>query len=512
MPNNGLGRKLLRSLKDKLATLPYTPQDMSIRNALMMWYVSMLTAVLILFSTALYVVVAVNLDRNLNNMLSLRARDTAVSLVAHWLLERNRRSYSYEGDIQSFAELTQNPKEFELFLKRWNTVRRELNQRASIRLINFDRDVIFESANFPLSELPPSRFIAPVQTIYKKLKVDSGNFRLLHHPVLSKGDQLYAIQVAVPLTDYEASLGNVRTALLILVPLAVLLTSGVGWFLAWQAMRPVDVMVRQAKHISAFRLNERLNVPQTGDELQRLALTFNDLLERIERSFLRLRQFSAAASHELRTPLTVMRGELEVALRRERDPEEYRRVLSTTLAALQDLSRIVEDLLTFARSHTDEDTLKTERVDLMRLAARVIESWKPFARQENVDLVLEQTSSALHVLGETSLLERLIANLLDNAIRHAPDAGRVSVELAYAGREVELRVSDNGPGVGEEDLPHIFDRFFSRRTSEDLEQKGTSGLGLGLCRWIAEAHNGTIRVESNQPHGAVFIVSFPQGR
>ncbi len=472
----------------------------------------MLTVVLLVFSTVLYFVVSINLDRNLNQVLSLRARDTAVSLVAHWLLERNRRSYSYSGDIQSFDELIQDKGEFGAFIQRWAFVRKGINEKAAVRLIDLNGRVVYVADNFPAQDIAATRFMASRRKFFKRVDLESGKYRILHYPVWSKDRKQYSIQVAASLSEHDASLGNLRTALLILVPLAVLLTSGVGWFLAWRAMRPIDVMVEQAKHISAFRLNERLNVPGTGDELEKMALTFNDLLERIERSFLRLRQFSGAASHELRTPLTVMRGELEVALRRDRSPEEYKEALQTTLKAIEDLTQIVEDLLTFARSHTEEDTLKTEPINLVAVAKTVHASWQIFARQKGVQLIFNEPHIALNVLGESRLLERLLANLLDNAIRHTPEGGQVTIELEVKSENAELRVKDTGPGIDPQDKPRIFDRFFSQRGKPEDGSKITTGLGLGLCRWIAEAHNGSIDVVSEQFQGATFIVGLPLAR
>ena len=245
---------------------------------------------------------------------------------------------------------------------------------------------------------------------------------------------------------------------------------------------------------------------QTGDELQRLGVTFNDMLARLESTFHRLRQFSAAASHELRTPLTVMRGELEVALRKPRDPEEYQRVLRTHLDTVNDMAHTVEELLTLARSESVDGAIEWRPVELSGLARQVSETWRKVAKPKSVTVDVP-AKAPVWVRGEPRLLERIIANLLDNAVRHTPPKGRVTLRTERQGQEACLIVEDTGPGIDSDEMPQIFNRFFKPWSKTDGSK--STGLGLGLCRWIAEAHHGRIEVSSPPGRGATFVVWLP---
>jgi heavy metal sensor kinase len=265
-------------------------------------------------------------------------------------------------------------------------------------------------------------------------------------------------------------------------------------------------MIAQARRISAQYLESRLDVPGTGDELEHLATTFNGMLDRLDRAFKRLRQFSAATSHELRTPLTIMKGELEVALRRPRDVEEYQRVLRTQLEALNEFTRTVEELLTLARSESGAGAVDWRPVELGTLARRVCQARRPLADSKGVRVEVE-AHEAVWVRGEGRLLERVLSNLLDNALRHTPERGRVTIRTGVENEGAVVVVRDTGPGIPPEELPRLFDRFFSRSAASARGFVG--GLGLGLCRWIAEVHLGRIEASSPPGGGAAFSVFLP---
>jgi heavy metal sensor kinase len=321
-----------------------------------------------------------------------------------------------------------------------------------------------------------------------------------------KGHLLYFVQVATSLLQTDSSLERLRSWLLWLIPTTAVLASLVGWFLASLALRPVGRMIREARQMSESRLHQRIAVPQTGDELQKLGVTFNEMLDRFERGFKRLRQFSAAASHELRTPLTVMKGEMELALRKLRTEGEYERVLRNQLRVVDDMARVVEQLLAVAHAEDGELAVNWEVLELEALIRSVAQSFGPIAHDKKISLQIT-TEGGVRVQGERRLLERLIANLLENAIRHTPSEGQVTLEAVRRGEQSLLIVRDTGKGILAEDMPKIFDKFFSpQQSSEGIP---STGIGLGLCRWIAEVHRGKIAVTSLPGHGAEFTVSFP---
>ncbi|MGH2349844.1 MAG: sensor histidine kinase, partial [bacterium] len=313
------------------------------------------------------------------------------------------------------------------------------------------------------------------------------------------------IQTAGSLKHVDDSLAGLRLWLLWLTPLTLLGTSAIGWFLATTALRPVGRMTRQAQRIGAERLEDRLDVPKTGDELERLAATFNDLLARLEHAFRRMRQFSAAASHELRTPLTAMKGELEVVLRKPRRPEEYRSVLHTHLQLVDEMAHLVAELLMLARSDAVKGAVEFRPVEIGALIRQVSDLWCRSAEAKGIRITIA-TPKRVWVRGEPRLLERVVANLLDNAIRHTPAGGRITVRSERHGEQACLIVQDTGPGIPAGELPHIFDRFFKPPAATN---GSSTGLGLGLCRWIVEAHAGRIDIISPPAQGATFTVWFP---
>jgi len=331
--------------------------------------------------------------------------------------------------------------------------------------------------------------------------------RLLTMPVMKGGRLVNLIQVGMSM---ENSYSTRRRFILIMVavlPVALLLAGGGGWLLARRALKPVDRMAEAARRISAESLAERLEDPGAGDELSRLSQTLNQMLTRLDSSFRQIRQFSADASHELQTPLTILRGEMEVALRSSRSPDEYQRVLRSALEEIERIEHLVEGLLLIARA--DGGLLKMDRkeVDLLQLMEKVYEEGKVLADARNIEFVLG-TLEHLSVQGDHDRLSRALLNLAGNGIKYTPAGGRVTLSLHRKGEWACLQVEDTGIGLAPEDRERIFERFYR---SAEARARGESGAGLGLCiaRSIVEAHGGRIEVESALGLGSTFTVLLP---
>jgi len=230
------------------------------------------------------------------------------------------------------------------------------------------------------------------------------------------------------------------------------------------------------------------------------------MLERLDAAFEVQRRFTSDASHELRSPITALRGELELALRRERDPEEYRRVLESALEEAERLSFLAEDLLTLARSDAGAIEPRLRRVDLTRTLEEMVSRHRP--RAEEKSLRLEATiEPGMGGLCDPDLLDRLLSNLLENALKFTMPGGRVEVSARGDGEDLVLEVADTGPGIREEDLPRIFDRFY-RADAARTSTEGT-GLGLSIVRTTSAAHGGEVTAGNRQEGGAVFRVRLP---
>jgi signal transduction histidine kinase len=290
------------------------------------------------------------------------------------------------------------------------------------------------------------------------------------------------------------------------VPLALVLSAGGGLYIARRALAPLDRMARTAAGITASSLGSRIDVPPTGDSLSRLALTFNEMLERLERSLQRIEQFSADASHELRTPLSVIRTTSELALRHGRTEEEYRADLSDIHAQAVRLSELIEVLLSLSRQGVDGRTVDMSEIDVASLAAEVGRQFKKDAESRGLTLDIEVPSHAVTVVGNDPALRRLIASLLENALAHTRSGGIIVSVRDEASKE--LSVADTGEGIPADALGRIFDRFY-RVDSSRSRATGGEGLGLAIAQRIAQLHHAELSVESRLGEGSRFVVRFP---
>jgi heavy metal sensor kinase len=262
--------------------------------------------------------------------------------------------------------------------------------------------------------------------------------------------------------------------------------------------------------VSTENLSFRLPGANERNEIGRLVNSFNHMLEHLENSFRRLRQFSADVSHELRTPLTVLRGETEVALRWSKDPEEFRRILSSNLEEIDRMSRIIEDLLLLAKSDAGETPLNMRRVNLNRLLQELVLQGKILGENKGVAVSLTLPDhDNISVQGDELRLHQMFLNLLSNGIKYTPTGGRVALRLSVEDNQAVVTVADTGVGMAPEHLQHIFDRFF--RIDRNRVQESGAGLGLSIVKWIVEAHQGRISVSSVPDEGSTFKVFLPLG-
>ena len=488
----------------------------SARSSITLWFVTILAAILAFCGTAVYLVVSYNLEHNLDDALRLETKNISGSIFSFWRAEKTAKgtgagNWSY-SPVESLSELASS-KDMVIFIRRWNAkVSMASNDHTSVfRILDHAGNSVLENESlFFSSSLSQGTFYATLGSPYffYSTLVSSGiRYRLLTYPVMENGEILYYLQVVSSMEHIDSSKKLLKFGLILVIPWTVLIVSFFIWGLVSRIFKPVDNMTRQVKMINASRLDRRIDVPQTGDELERLALTFNFLLEKIEDSLKRLRQFSAAASHELRTPLTIMKGELELLLARPRDIQEYKRVFQTHLQTINELTEIVKELLALARCDAITEVLSSSPLVLNDLVAKAEQNWETVAITNRIAFAVRSCEDSVWVNADRNLLERLLANLLDNAFKHTPDGGKITLELSHLDDEARISVYDTGPGITEEEIPAIFDRFFSKR--QDDENGNVSGLGLGLCRWIAEIHHGRIEVRNGVYEGAIFTFFLP---
>ena len=315
------------------------------------------------------------------------------------------------------------------------------------------------------------------------------------------------LHVIEPLRDLMSSLQEFSLDLAVLIPIALLLTTTVGYWISRRALSPVEHIRQQAEAIDPADLTTRLQVPLTGDELARLAGTINAMLARIETSFRSIDQFTADASHELRAPLALITTAAEVSLRRERSREELTEALNKIVREARHMSRLIDNLLDLARGDSRTRKPEPSPVNLSTLLRELATELTPAATAKGITLTADLPVGDVQVIGDSTELRRLFVILIDNAIKYT-EVGSIELFLACSGASITVRVTDTGIGIEPASLPHVFDRFW-RADRVRSRAEGGAGLGLSLASQIIQRHGGSVNVVSEPGRGSTFTVTLP---
>ncbi len=343
--------------------------------------------------------------------------------------------------------------------------------------------------------------------VYENVVVQNTPLRFATASITVDG-QPYAVQVAMPLGEFYGALNRFRLILWFSAPL-LLLGAGVGgYFISRRALRPVDSITQKAESISIENLSDRLEVPDSSDELQRLSATLNRMLARLDASVTRMSQFTADASHELRSPISLIRTTAELALHSGRSDAEYRQDMAHILSEAKRTGRMIDSLLLLARADTGEGGLQHEVTDISSSLREALEQGRSLASEKQISLTAGWNGAPAAVRGDGEALRRLFFILIDNAIKYTPCFGWVRVGLEISGSHAKVQVMDSGVGIADTDQAHIFDRFW-RADKVRSRGSGGAGLGLAIARWIVNQHHGTIEVHSQPGKGSTFTVRIP---
>ena len=318
----------------------------------------------------------------------------------------------------------------------------------------------------------------------------------------------YRVRATASLAPVEASLTELRWLLSVLAPLLLLITGGVCYWIGSRALAPIDGMTQLARSIGLADLSRRLPVPSARDELSRLAEAWNEMLGRLEGSIERIHRFTADAAHELRTPLTALRTTAELAVRREREANEYRESLEQVVTLSERMSHLLDALLALARGDNAMPVRTIGRVELRELVQAVCSGMRPMFASKGVDLAVDAAEELPVVRGDAEGLERLLTSLVENALKYTAAGGRVTIKVQREGSEQVVEVSDTGCGIPDESLPHIFERFYRVDLSRD-RRSGGHGLGLAIAQQIARVHDTEIEVRSTLGKGSCFRLRLP---
>ncbi len=333
------------------------------------------------------------------------------------------------------------------------------------------------------------------------------HFRFIYQKLEANG-RAFIVEMGTTADDAIDTLHLFRDYLLMFAPALLVVSALVGHWLSRRALAPVDALVQTARSISGTNLSGRLMKLETGDELQRLSDTLNEMLNRIEFAFRRITQFTADASHELRTPVSLIRTESELALRRSRSEAEYKESLSHILFEAERTTILIERLLELARADSGREAVEIQPMDLRQTLESIVAQWQQVSAARNLEFSANTGDQATFVMGDEALLRRMTEILLDNAFKYTPSPGWVRLSLEQKTESAWITVQDSGIGIAPEDQDKIFERFYRVDKARSRAQGGT-GLGLAIAQWIVSQHHGTIAVESRPGEGAMFRVELP---
>lgn len=472
-----------------------TVHPKNIRFRLIAWYIFSLGIVHLIVATGLYKMVSVKLHHEFDQRLETYSTCLVNLLPQHRHLE-------LASVIDEMAELS------------------ALGPERYLRVVDGQGRVVYESTSLPpaaAARLREAMGTAQERPMTIRLP-DFGSWRLVIRSV-GEGEQggpAYVGRVAIPLRMVEKALAQLGLILVVVVPCFMILASFGAWRLLGRALLPLHEVIRTARAIQAKDFSQRLRVPNTGDEVQALAETFNEMIDRLHYAFDQMRRFVADASHELRTPLAVLKGEVELGLKANHSSScpacaagatGRQEILEACSGEIGRMARLVETLLFLSNADAEKVALECKPTPLGRVIDEMAEEARILAETKRLRVEVRNGSDAV-VQADEMRLKQLLLNLIDNAVKYTPAGGTISLGCHARDGRVELTVADTGVGIEARDCDRIFHRFY-RVDSARSYQDGGYGLGLSICKWIAEAHNGTIRVESSPGKGSAFYVSLP---
>lgn len=485
----------------------------SIRFKIIFWNAILLTLALVVCGTLAYKSLKWNLYRNLDDLLMSRATGIRASVETYWEIEKQE---ALDKGVHPGAFSKINNINFTRIARHWVEVESDKPELLNIIVQIFDGQGTLlvssaDAAKWPgIVPLSPSLRV-PIDGRFEDVHIATRpgqqvNMRSFIIPVHESGQIAYTIRLITPLSDVMAHLVQLKVILFCVLPLVILVIGIVGVFLAGVSFDPVSRMIVAINRITSKNLRTHIDVPATGDEIERLATTFNAMLDRVNDDFLARQRFIQDISHEIKTPLTIMRGSMEVALKKARDQQRYEKILQDSLEQIARMTRIVETLLVLARFDNHEVALQIGRFDLHETARRVMEDIRVLADEKHIVMDC-RAAIPVEIEADEAQIKNLLLNLLDNAVKYTPVGGAVSLSIGSHGAMACLEIKDTGIGIADKDIPHVFERFY-RADGPGIREKGF-GLGLSLVKSIVVAHHGRISIACPSQGGTVLSIQLP---
>lgn len=490
---------------------------MAIRTKLAIWY-SILVVIILTFIAGI--------RYSTYKRILQDQKDYSLKVIADVLDSSIHRSLPSMSDVQkAVARMIKEYPDIEL-------------KGTIIEVYNPSRSVIFLSSLSKTERLPITETMwqkalrREISLITMGVNDNTLPMRILTKPIFNKSNLVYLIQVGRSTQDIEAILGHFLTLNVIFIPIAALLLGLGGWLLTRHALRPLDDVINASRHISSGDFRHRIETSDTSSEIMTLASAFNQMIARLDVSFRQIQEFSENVSHELRIPLSILKGQTELSLRRFRSNDEYKKVLESNHEEIVRMENIVERLLFLSRADRGEIEINRVEIDLCNLMKYIYEQFQMQAMGKKIHLSLMlplsnnisssaglQSDSYRHhtaepfnadcqtiIKGDEVLLRELLLNLVQNAINYTGEGGEIRLSLEQQDGHAAISIADTGYGIPEDEIPHIFERFY--QVDKSRSSHG-NGLGLSICKWIVEAHQGRITVNSTIGKGSRFDVFLP---
>ena len=380
-----------------------------------------------------------------------------------------------------------------------------------INILNIEGNPLLYSQNMTdeVFHLLYQQFHYSTQKVYiRNVSNESFRLRVINFPYAYKGTLTLIIQVATPIAATYQFLNKLALIILTVSLIILLSTSFLGVFFAKRILKPVVSVTETADNISHKDLSIRIQLKESDLEMQRLIHSFNSMIDRLEKSFKHVNEFNAHVAHELKTPLAVIRGELELAVDQIDETVMDKKILEDCLEEIDQMIRIVKDLLLIARVDYNPQILKFEDLEINGFLSEILEHTKILASDKQINVIMDKTPKGLFVSGDKVHLRRLFLNIIINAIKFTPPMGTIRISIQKDRHFLNVGIEDSGEGIAREFLPKIFDKFFHIDKDETTSEIG-SGLGLSIALSIAKAHQGDITVTSELGKGSKFVVTLP---
>lgn len=460
--------------------------NLPIKWKLSLWYGGMLALILVTFSSGVYIYFQNSLQKSIDAKIKSIADVLSSSMT-------ETHNQSLFGNFERYLEDALGKKPKGKFIQIIDA-----SGKIGARLNDLEAEAV------PVSFVTLEKALKG-EIVYETIEARP-RLRMITMPIQENRKIISIVQVGSSLEEFEDTMKRLLIIMIISIITSISVTIVVGYFMAKKTMKPVDQIRRAAVKISSTNLDERIDIKGRKDELGRLAQTFNAMISRLKDSFQRINQFSIDVSHELKTPLTILKGETELALRKDRTNEEYKRYMESNLEEIDRMSRIIDDLLLLSKAETKDINMNLEKIDLRDLLADVCLNMKLFGENKGVEVVVRELED-IRIMGDELKLRRMITNVVENGIKYGSSGGHVTVSSYKQNGFACIDVRDDGPGIAGEDIEYIFDRFY--RADRSRKRASGSGLGLSISKWIAEVHKGTIEVESRPAAGSLFTIKLP---